>query len=189
MNTHAALAALAIIAAAPQACAAISVVISDNGTDLTMVATGSYDLTNALLIGNGGVGVNAVVLPAIGGGFYGWETTDDGFAYSAVYTGTLAGTGNAYGAITASANIPFHVVRGFDYITFGFGAPTMGTVNNTATFANTTLASLGMVAGQSMTGTWGLGGADETITITTVPEPSALLLSALGSLFFLRRKR
>lgn len=78
MKAHATLAATAafLLAAAHQTRAAITMLISDDGTNLTMVATGSYDLSNATpSMSTGSLGTNAAVAPGLGG-IYGWEIVE-----------------------------------------------------------------------------------------------------------------
>ena len=67
-----------------------------------------------------------------------------------------------------------------------------GIVNETATFIGTTLSDLGMIAGESVSASWGLASIDEQITINVVspiPEPSAVLLLGLGTLGLAARRR
>ena len=178
-----------ILAATTHSKAAIYILISDNGTNLTMVATGTYDLTNAVVNGStGGLGAKAYVIPNI---IYGWET-NSATRYTAIFSGTLTGTGIADAdglADTNSVSLPFFFHQSLNVVSFKDGVAVSGSINNSSTFNGITLASLGMVAGESVTGSWGLGGADETFSITTVPELSSCFLGALGLLLFLRRKR
>ncbi|MEM0966082.1 MAG: PEP-CTERM sorting domain-containing protein [Verrucomicrobiota bacterium] len=172
----------------------ILMTISDDGINLTLRATGSFDVTNATSIGTGSLGTDAAVAPTLNA--FGFNAGLDGVRYAASFSGILSGTSDVFPSSSLTTNIPVWV--DFDGTESNpsprFAAPAgelSGTVDETAIFNGTTIASLGLVVGQSVTGTWGSGGVDEQITITVIPEPSSALLLGLGGLGFvvLRRRR
>jgi hypothetical protein len=158
--------------------AAITVTITDDGTNLTMTATGTYDLSQVSPQLQTNLGVNAAIAPPFGG-IYGWETTYPSKAFAGLaYSGMLTGTDFKFGADIVTTTNPFYFIN--DLIVFSNSAPLIGSVNESATFLNTTLASLGMVSGESVTATWAGGSA--TIQVGAIPEPSSALLLGLGAL-------
>lgn len=156
----------------------IIMTITDDGTDLTMLATGTYDNVGLAVVGTTFLGVSAIVGPDQC--CYGWETgQDNSVNYAASYSGSLTGTANALFADVVSTTNPFWFWHLAGRITFQSGAPLVGSVNESATFFGTTLASLGMVAGESIQVSWG----DNIATIQTfaaVPEPGTLALLGIG---------
>jgi hypothetical protein len=169
--------------------AVIIMTITDDGTDLTMTATGNYDFSLvAQDPDDGALGTNAAVAPGFFSGIYGWETGTPQNTFTVAYSGTLTGTSNAFPADSISISNPFFFDLGDSNISFNDSAPIVGTVNNTAIFFNKTLASLGMVAGESVTVTWAGGSA--IIQTSVIPEPSSTLLLGLSALgLAARRKR
>lgn len=166
--------------------------ISDDGTNLTMRAIGSYDVSALTPVTDPftQLGANATVAPTVHAGLYGWET-GAGVAYTLSFSGTLTGTGQAVPASSVTTNTPFYFVTNFlgtSYFILASGAPTSGTVDETAVFNNVTIASLGMVQGQSVTASWG----GDSATIQVVPEPTTIGLMIVGGcavLFRSRRRR
>jgi MYXO-CTERM domain-containing protein len=171
----------------------ITMNIWDDGTDLYMSATGDYDMTNATIATTyTGLGANAAA--AAGLGVYGWETwgsdsTSQGFA--AVYSGMLSGTVNAYPASSVSTTNPFFFAGSASEIYFESTASLIGSVDELAIFSGFTLASLGMVAGETVIVSWGNGGLDEGGTINVlgaIPAPGALALLGLAGIATRRRR-
>ena len=158
----------------------ITMLITDNGTDLTMTATGDYDNTGLTNLGAIQVGVKAFVFS--GSQYYGWDII--GTRFAADHIGVLTGTGSVSTHILSdiSGNTPFWFNGNNDYIVFG--SALIGTVNQSAVINNATLSSLGMLEGESINVTWG---DNQLIIMTTpinkqvpVPAPSTLAALALG---------
>jgi hypothetical protein len=181
-----AVACLAVLFVSDRADAEIIMTISDNGTDLTMTATGSYDVSSLEpSIGNTFLGVNAVVVPTKGN--FGWDTASEEGSkeYSVEFIGDLTGTGGAAPATSTTGTSPFFFLQTESILSLPGGAPSTGEVNETAVFAGVTLASLGMVAGESMNVVW----EGDSAVIQTIPEPASLGLIGLvsGCIYFSRR--
>ena len=170
---------------------AITLNITDNGTDLIMTASGSFDLTNApAKASTSGLGANALVAPPLDA--YGWETgAGTSTHYDVTFSGSLAGTANAFPADFTTVTVPFWVDFDQALLVFQNGVVN-GSVNESATFNGITLSDLGMIGGESVTASWGLASIDEQITInvgSAIPEPSSALLLGLGALSFAARRR
>jgi hypothetical protein len=172
--------------------AAIIMNIYDDGVDLFMTATGSYDFTNAATGSVSGLGENAAVAPTAL--LFGWETGDGTtVGYSATYTGVLTGTLNAFPATSTTTTNPFFFWPLSNAIEVEIGNPLVGLVNETAVFSGTTFASLGMLPGETVTVSWGNGGADEIGSISTgvvhLPAAAWLFGSALLGLGVVKRRK
>lgn len=190
-----ALAAAFALASTAASHGAIIMTITDDGTNLTMRATGSYDNTGLTKASKRlVVRYETFVIPD--SGLFGWSGSSS--AYEVTVVGSLTGTGNISASSSqalVTTNIPFFIFLnngGQASISFGpkdeeSQLPISGTVDNTTVFGELTLADLGMVAGESLTVTWGTNTA--TIQTSAIPEPSAALLGLLGAGFLLRRKR
>lgn len=168
--------------------AAITVTILEDGTGLTMQATGSYDLSTITPVGGANLGRVAAIIPAGMGDVYGWETGTSSQRFNVTTTsGNITGTGVAVFPTNSTTTNPFYLLS--SAVVLQNGAPSVGTVNETAFFAGVTLASLGMTAGDTMTLTW--SGDSATITTGIVPEPSSSALLGLGclTLAFRRSRR
>ena len=167
--------------------AAIVVSITDDGVNLTMTATGTYDFSSLTPNSGSAFGANAGVVPAISAGGYGWEASGVGFVLSP-FSGTLTGSSYAAPASFVSITNPFWINVATSSISFGAGTLAVGSVNESATFNGVTLASLGMLSGQSISATW-TGGDSITIQTSAVPEPSSSLLFGFAALGFAARRR
>ena len=170
----------------------ITMNIWDDGTDLYMSATGNYDMTNATVSTSfSGLGANAVVWATTP--LFGWETNLGNLSvgYSAIYSAPLTASGNsALGASFVTNTNPFFFANFTNEIYFDANAPLTGSVNEFARFDGETLASLGMVVGETTTVSWGNGGVNERGTINTVvPAPGALALLGIAGLAGRRRRR
>ena len=194
MRTYA-LAAAAAATLAMTAHADITMNIWDDGTDLYMSATGDYDMSNAVSTTNfTGLGANAVAWASTD--LYGWETdldfTGTSASYEATYSGVFTATADsALGATSVSTTNPFFFANFSSEIYFTNTAGLTGSVDEWAVFAGETLASLGMVAGETISVSWGNGGINEGGTINTgpVPAPGALAFFGLAGLAAGRRRR
>ena len=159
--------------------------ISDNGTDLMMTATGDYDNTGLISQGNINLGANAAVAGTLP--VFGWETGSNNL-FEATFVGSLTATGNAYPASLTSTTNPFFFANVQNQIAFQINAALIGTVNESATFSGVTLASLGMLAGESVSVTWGQNQAIIQTSSVQVPEPTTLAIFALGIIGLTSRK-
>ncbi len=160
----------------------IIMIITDNGADLTMTATGTYDNTGLEVLDTISLGANAVVAPTIC--CYGWETSGGNIYSTGMgYSGALTGTNDAFPADLVSTTNPFFFWSNNNAIVFGIDTPLSGSVNESATFFGVTLASLGMVAGESITASWGNNNAIiRTVAATPIAEPGTLALVGVGLL-------
>jgi hypothetical protein len=182
-----AIALVATVFIGKQADAEIIMTIGDDGTDLTMTATGSYDLS--LLEPSAStlfLGINASVGPSKS--TFGWDTggEDDPQEYSVEFIGSFTGTGFANGATSTTGTSPFFFYGPGGLISLPAGAPQIGEVNETAVFEGVTLASLGMVAGETINVVW----EGDSAIIQTIPAPASVGLLALvsGGIYFARRR-
>ncbi len=164
--------------------------ITDDGTDMTLRATGSYDFS-ALTPSNANtfVGAPAIVQPnddilGLNIGF------DFGPAdvYEVSYDGILSGGGSRFTNNVTTTN-PFFLTNGplGNSVFLQEGAPSIGTFNETAVFEGTTLADLGMVVGETVTITW--EGDSGIITTAVVPEPSSAIIGFIGLVGLIGRRR
>ena len=169
--------------------AAITITITDDGTNLTMSATGTYDFSAASIPTNQNhaLGTESACAPSIG--VYGWETGAGSNTFAISSSGSLTATDSKFPADSATTTNPFFIDLNNGIIVFKSSAPLTGSVNESATFLNTTLASMGMVSGESMTVSW--TGDSVTIQTSAIPEPSSALLLGLGAsgLAGLRRRK
>ena len=158
--------------------------IADDGFNLIMTMTGSYDLSAATQNGSFGLGSSAWVAPSFG--VFGWEAIP-GPGYEATFTGSITSTGYATVPTNVSTTTPIFFYGDVSRIVLQGGSPLIGSVNNTAVFEGVTLSSLGMVAGESMTVSW----QGDSATIQVVPEPSTWTLMAVGAVaaFWRLRRR
>lgn len=176
------LALLAVLLSPIAANADIIMTITDDGTDLTMIATGTYDNSGLSAIGSTSLGINAIVGPQQC--CYGWETgVGTSVNYAASYSGSLTGTSNTFptSADVITGSNPFFFWHSANRIAFQSSAPLIGSVDESATWYGVTLASLGMVAGESITVSWGNNtGIIQTFAAQSVPEPGTLALLGIG---------
>lgn len=165
----------------------------ENADDVAEVGgvlfVGDYNVSELIPITGIQLGANAGVGPTFNQVF-GWETGPNSLRYAVNVSGTLTGTASAFPATSTSASLPFffRLLNG-SQLALPAGSSPVGTVDNTAFFAGHTLASLGMVAGESVTITWNGGSA--VIQTFPVPEPGSALLMLLGagSATVVRRRR
>lgn len=193
MNKYA-LTAAAVASLAMTANADITMNIWDDGTDLYMSAVGDYDLSNAVSTSNfSGLGANAVAWASFD--LFGWETdlgTGASDSYEAIYSGVFTATADsALGATSVTNTNPFFFSNFTSEIYFVSGASLTGSVDEFAVFAGETLASLGMVTGETVGVSWGNGGFNEGGTINTIaiPAPGTLAFLGLAGLAGGRRRR
>lgn len=184
------LVAAAAAALTAGASAQITINVWDDGTDLFMGATGNYDMSNqAVNTRFSGLGLNATMWPATN--LHGWETNlgNGSIGYDMVQNGTLTGANGPSGANFVSNSNPFFIFG--NTIHFDVNAPVVGSVNELARFDGVTLASLGMILGESASFSWGNGGAAEggTLNAVLIPAPASVALLGLGGLVATRRRR
>lgn len=168
--------------------------ISDDGTDLTMTATGSFNFFGMISLAGTDIGSPAVVSPIDNGGTFGWSTGSPSSAYDVAFNGSLTGASNAIAPTSTSTTIPFFIRFDTGKIHFANSQDPSGVVDETATFEGVTLASLGMVSGESVeVFLGGAKGGDQapiaTITTSSVPEPSSVMLFGIAGLVAWRRRR
>lgn len=162
--------------------------INDNGTDLTMTATGDYDNTGLINQSGLTLGVNAAIAGTLP--IFGWETNSSNNNFNAIYSGTLTANSNAFPASSVSTTTPFFFANIVNTISFSDTASLIGTVSESAIFENTTLASLGMISGESITVSWGENQAiiQTNLAQIKVSETSAIAMFFLGIVGFISRK-
>ena len=174
--------------------AAIIMTLTDDGTDLTMRATGTYDLSGATVSTLFETDYGPAFASAFEfGGIYGWGVGNNVLSYEVGFSGsfTANNTASTPAPTSVSTTVPFYfqtITFDDEVIRFAVGTPSSGTVNETAVWENTTLADLGMVPGETITVSW--AGDSATIQTIAVPEPSASLLLGIGvfSIAALRRR-
>jgi hypothetical protein len=176
-----------IVAGSRNANGEIIMTISDDGSDLTMSATGTYDLSGlGAEVGTIRMGRNAIV--GTTKGTFGWDTETElgSKEYFIEFFGILTGTGSTDPAASTTGTTPFFVYMPTGMLSFPFDAPQSGIVNQTAIFTGVTLASLGMVPGEEVVGFWG---ENNIILIQTIPEPvsTGLIGLLIGCLSLSRR--
>lgn len=195
------LALAAIVAAgflAPGAHASVIVTFSQSGSDVTVTATGSADLTD-LSAGSSASNFGTMVWgqysrfavgPSSGPAwiYTGLTETSGGTMYN---TSASQVTGSGSGTGLALFEFPFNSTSGELILPQSYSS---GSISSSGTFSNTTLSNLGLVTG-TYVWSWGSSHPDSiTVDIgqaSAAPEPSSLALAGLGAaaLFLRRRKR
>jgi hypothetical protein len=166
------------------------VTISEDGENLVMTASGSFDLSNVSPNSfDRGLGTNAAIAPTYHA--YGWETGEGSSDhYNVTFSGLLTGSVSAFPAQLVTTTVPFWFDLDQGQLVFS-DAVVSGFVNEMAVFENTSLSDLGMIAGEAVSASWGLGTQDEQITIRVfaqIPEPSITLLLVSGILGLVVRR-
>lgn len=172
--------------------ALIIIAITDDGNDLTMTATGTYDFTGTISNGASAYApAGAYLSPEAATQAFGWSLGPTGLAtiYPVEVSGLLTSSPGQLSTTDIETTNPliFLLNAGSRFVQVVDTAPLSGTVNESALFSGETLASLGMVAGESITVTWDGDNLDPSmrmaiIQTSPIPEPSSALL--LGSLAF-----
>ncbi|GHC04185.1 PEP-CTERM sorting domain-containing protein [Cerasicoccus arenae] len=194
MRKYSQLLLLAFAITSNNAMAVLVINITDNGTNLTMTATGSYDFS-ALSPGSGvGLGNNAVVMPVGGGGAYGWKTPGpNADGYPITFDNTFAGITGAITPDFFSISHPFFVSLDNNVISIPNGSPQIASgINNIAVFNGYTLSSMGITPGV-INVSWAGDSAIITASAAPIPEPSTYIALAgfatLGVFIWRRHKR
>jgi len=184
---------VAALFTAGAASAEVTVNIWDDGTDLYMSASGDYDFSGATEQTTfSGMGLPAVCWPTFipgnpcGPGLFGWET-DLGNAsvgyvasFDAPLTATLDSPPEIF--VDGGAN-PIMIVQFNCEVYRSTDSPVAGTTESLAIFGGATVASMGMVIGETQTCTWGGGGANEVLTINVIEgEPTPVVDSTWGQI-------
>lgn len=163
-----------------------------DGTDMTVTASGSVDLTG--LTFDGVFAIPQTQIRNIDEVGYIWSNIQEDdlvyavpnpyFLFSANIPPTNGiATGDAFGLFTYNQNDGQNLAGdAFVYFSDGF---TGGPVDGKFTAPNTSLASLGLNEGVL---TWGPN-PNQSLIITTVPEPTSLALLGLGGLMVQRHRR
>lgn len=172
----------AAIAASTSAHAAFTFELQEVGSDVVLTGSGSVNL-GALTYYVEGSSIGGLVIPSepffqVGAkgaplDIYKWVLAPTGPASfgAGSYTSSLAAAGSAIGFGDNNVNVPKGYISGTQ-------------LSGSATFANSTFASLGITPG-SYTWSWGSGATADSVTLTAaVPEPStyAMALAGLGIL-------
>jgi hypothetical protein len=162
--------------------------ISQVGDDVRVIGSGSIDLGGFSFLGEDHAGPDTLG-PAAGELSAGEWRLGPTEASVGLYQGFPSGP---FGSGAATQDV---AETSGDYVGFGGsglllvpgGYVSGAHLSNSTTFADVTLASLGLSAGQTVY-TFGSG---DTVTVSVVPEPATSALIALGgiSLFALRRRR
>ena len=179
---------LALGAATDTSHAAIVIDISQVGSDVYMVYTGSINLTDLTLNGSQSDANTGFVptIPFIELGAFnvsldrysGTVTGDGGFGTGGSFYSTPTATGDHL-TFQGDGN-DFRVPAG--YVS---GSPLSGD----ATYVGQTLSSFGLIEGV-YTYQWGSGANQDSVTINIVPEPASAALLGIGLIgFATRRKR
>ena len=182
---------LAALACLPHAAKADIVLnIQEQGPDVVAVFSGSINLTNAL--SGGSVSGSSTLMAPTNMQFYSFSDSAKVYGVTGISRplfgtgGVTVGTsrtGDSFGFMPIGPYLIFYVPNGY---------VSSNPLSGTATWANATLASLGITSG-----TYSITGVNNTVTINAaapVPEPStyAMALAGLacgGYTMFRRRKR
>ncbi|VGO21790.1 PEP-CTERM sorting domain-containing protein [Pontiella sulfatireligans] len=163
--------------------ASIILSITDDGTDLTIRATGLYDFSqaNRFAYDTATLIPNAAVQPIFE--IYGWQISSDATDSEWIRISAkneLTQADGIWPANTISTNTPFwFITGGMERLYIPKTAPNIGSVNETAIFQGVTLESCGIVPNETMTISW----TGDSMTVTTsIPEPSTLVLIGSGSI-------
>lgn len=175
--------------------AGVVVNINQVGDDVVATGSGTMDLTDlsfsGTVSGPTGIEPNQALIsvgPAPGSGIA------DFYSGSSVTGPTSWGSGGTTYPSSGSGDL-FGVDGHLDLIAVPLGYISGSSLSGTDTFANSTLASLGLTPG-TYTYTWGTGAHADTfvvdINMASVPEPSSLVLSGIavaGLMVYMGRRR
>jgi hypothetical protein len=188
------LVAAAALAAGNSAQAALVFTLTESGSGVTLVGSGSFN-SGSLLLGDA-TQVGSVLIPDLGIAQVGPVIPNNGSipTHLRAEDAIVPGGPDSFGSFTIS---PTATSSSGD--TFGFFADlrdvalplgyVSGTALNGQTFwSGETLASLGATPGTYVWNT-NFNGVDDTITLNVVPEPSTFALLGLAGLGLLRRRR
>jgi hypothetical protein len=169
--------AAVLTATVSQAHAAFVLMLSQVGADVVVTGNGTLNVT-ALTFGStiGGYGPDIAPSAAI---LLAGPIGSTATAYFSGVTGPgNFGPGNTTLSNTGTGN--FAGIEGNGgYIIVPSGYVSGSPLSDTATFSNATFGSLGFTPG-TYTYTWGTGGNADSLTVTTVPEPSTWALCGVG---------
>ena len=173
--------------------ATIFATIQENGSDVTMTATGSVDLSG-LLSDFGGPGFSGFWLGQNNayGSFQGpWDNYKGGTLIASPGwpgTGFLSAAGDSLGMQLLPNNTQNLIVPS-GYVS----GQSISTVFSSVTLANQSFTSLGLSPGLTATYQWTSNSGPESLIINTIPEPSTVfstgLLSAMAAIGFRFRHR
>ena len=162
--------------------------ITQQGSNVVAIGSGSFDLTSALLPEDAALtayikpdGPIIVTGPPVPYLTYdateylmSWTSAPTNFGTNTAYDGDAsAGTSNPIGIASDFLIVPYHYFSG-------------SMVTSNSTWDNRTLADMGLLSG-TYTWTWGSGANAGSITLNIVPEPSSLVLLVLPLGFLISR--
>ena len=154
--------------------AAATLTLTQDGANVDLTSSGSFDVTDLTLAGSAGSNGGMVSSrPFLVSG-------SPNIVSVTVYSGTLGsaifGSGS-YVAATSGLGDIFGVNSNTLIVPVGYTSGSA--LSGTATFANATFSTLGVTPG-AYTLHWGTGADADSVTINAVPEPSSWLLLGLG---------
>lgn len=178
----------------PTARAGLIITFQEFGNDVT--ATGSGTANTDALAFLLGLSSSQVNLEPGSGNYRGGDVGVPFNLFSGISGPSSFGPGNSNNNIPSASSGDYFGLTAFNNRLFLPQGYSGGTLSHTATWNNSSFASLGLTPGQYIY-TWGIGPTFDTLTIhvsnAAVPEPSSMVLLSLGAALvgggFRRRRR
>lgn len=165
--------------------AAISIILTEVGSDVVATYSGTVNITDLGFPGSGSISSYI----DSGDASIAMGSSASAAPYTVAFTSKPANFGTSLGFASASSfsGDGFDISSSFNYLAVPAGYVSNTFLSGSATWAGQTFASLALTPG-SYTWTWGSGPNADSATLQ-IPEPSSAVFAGIASGAFLLRRR